>query len=536
MKIGEYLFHQIKVRGIDHTFGIPGDFALPLWQAQEAVGLQAVVMTHEPSAGFAADAYARLRGLGVAMVTFGAGGLNMVNPIGQAYAERSPVLVVSGAPEIKDRDLDALLHHRVKNFESQLNVYREVTAAAVALNDSTTALGEIDRVLATILQLKRPGYLEVPRDMVQVAGRPSESRAGTRRPGREALEEAMDEVVSRLNRSLSPVIYAGVEIERFDLREKLIALVEKLNLPLVTSLEGKTVFPENHPNFIGLYMGQVGSDVARETIEKADCVLMLGAFLTDVNTGLFTARIDRGKLISASSEEVVVSYHRYPEVSLVDLVDHLLASREIRSHHFSRLAEAGTLKEELGQRLEPPTIIEEINRFLQPGRYIVLSDVGDCLYASVDLRTDHFLGPGYYNSMGFGVPAAIAAGLAVPERRAIAFVGDGGFHMTGMELATARRLGLNPIVILWNNGCYGTLKAIAGPRPYFELPPWDYVAIARSLGGDGARVRTRQEFRQALEQAAESQTFFLIEAILPGDRMSRTWQRIASEVRSRLRP
>ncbi|MFQ5847960.1 MAG: alpha-keto acid decarboxylase family protein [Candidatus Methylomirabilales bacterium] len=536
MKIGAYLFRQIKARGVEHIFGIPGDFALPLWEAQEAAGLRPVVVTHEPSAGFAADAYARLRGLGVALVTFGAGGLNMVNPIAQAYAEKSPVLVLSGAPEIRDRDLDALLHHRVKTFESQLHVYREVAAAAAVIHDPTTALREIDRVLATILQLKRPGYLEVPRDMVEVTGRASGRPPGAERPGRAALEEAMGEVVDRLNRSLRPAIYAGVEIERFDLREQLIALVEKLNVPIVTSLEGKTVFPENHPHFVGLYMGRAGSQGAREMIENADCVLMLGAFLTDVNTGLFTAKIDRAKLISASSEELVVSYHRYLEVNMVDLIDYLLASEEVRSHPFAPLPEAGGPTGHPGGRLDPLTIIEEMNRFLQPGKYIVLSDVGDCLYASVDLRTDHFLGPGYYNSMGFGVPAAIAAGLAMPEQRAIAFVGDGGFQMTGMELGTAARLELNPIIVLWNNGCYGTLKGIAGPKPYFDLRSWDYVGIARCMGGEGTRVHTRRQFRQALEQAAESKTFFLIEAILPPDRTSPVWQRIAAEVSSRLHP
>jgi indolepyruvate decarboxylase len=372
--------------------------------------------------------------------------------------------------------------------------------------------------------------------MVEMAGRASGSRVRARQPGKAAVEEAMAEVVARLNRSARPVIYAGVEIERFDLREKLIALVEKLNVPIVTSLEGKTVFPENHPHFVGLYMGQVGSNVARQMIERADCVLMLGAFLTDVNTGVFTAKIDRAKLISASSEEVVVSYHRYTEVALVDLIDYLLTSLEVRSHAFSGVVQPRKPKRRLGERLHSLTIIEEMNRFLEPGRYIVVSDVGDCLYASVDLRTDHFLGPGYYNSMGFGVPAALAAALAVPERRAIAFVGDGGFQMTGMELATVRRLRLNPIVILWNNGCYGTLQAIAGRQKYFDLPSCDYVALARSLGGDGVRVKTRQQLRQALEQARRRQTFFLIEAMLPSDRMSRTWQRIAAEVRSRIRP
>ncbi len=283
-------------------------------------------------------------------------------------------------------------------------------------------------------------------------------------------------------------------------------------------------------------MGRAGSEIARERIEGADCVLMLGAFLTDVNTGLFTAQINRGKLISASSDEVVVSYHRYPEVTLVDLIDYLLTSERVKRHAFVPPPKVSPPKRPLGERLQPLTIIEELNRLLEPGRYIVISDVGDCLYASVELRTDHFLGPGYYNSMGFGAPAAIAAALAVPERRVIALVGDGGFRMTGMELSTARQLGVNPIVILWNNRCYGTLQAIAGTKDYFDLSPWDYVTVAKSLGGDGVRVKTRRQFRQALEIAKGSRRFFLIEAILPEDQISPTWQRIAAEVRARLRP
>jgi indolepyruvate decarboxylase len=114
MRVGEYLFQRVKELGVRHTFGIPGDFVLPLYQLLERSAIQPIVVTHEPSAGFAADAYARLQGLGVALVIFGAGALNMVNAVAQAYAERSPVLVMSGAPEIRDRRLDALVHHKVR--------------------------------------------------------------------------------------------------------------------------------------------------------------------------------------------------------------------------------------------------------------------------------------------------------------------------------------------------------------------------------------------------------------------------------------
>ncbi|MBI4572059.1 MAG: thiamine pyrophosphate-binding protein [candidate division NC10 bacterium] len=536
MRVGEYLFNRLKALGVRHIFGIPGDFALPLYQALERTSIRPIVVTHEPAAGFAADAYARLKGLGVTVVTFGAGALNMVNSIAQAYAERSPVLVVSGAPEIHDRSLDALVHHKVRTFESQLAVYREITCAAAALNDPRMAMEEIDRVLEAVLRWKRPGYLEIPRDVVFARGARSHRVASTpHRPDPDALREVMAEVAARLNQSRRPVIYAGVEIERFGLIEKLVALAEKFNLPVVTSMDGKAVFPETHRNFVGIYMGKVGSAEAREVVENSDCVLMLGAFMTDVSTGLFTAQVDRATLMSASSEEVSVSHHRYPGVTLVDLVEHLLASRSVKRHALRLPRRAAPSAGSRSADLTTRGIVEELNAFLTPGRFTVVADVGDCMYACVDLRTDTFLGPGYYNSMGFAVPAAIAAELAWPKRRAIALVGDGGFQMTGMELGTAKAHGLRPIVILFNNGGFATMQAIAGRKDYFTVAPWDYVRIAESLGGRGAQVRSREGFRAALKEALDSRVFFLIEAILSPADISPTWTRIADEVRSRLR-
>jgi indolepyruvate decarboxylase len=157
------------------------------------------------------------------------------------------------------------------------------------------------------------------------------------------------------------------------------------------------------------------------------------------------------------------------------------------------------------------------------------------MYACVDLRTDTFLGPGYYNSMGFAVPAAIAAELAWPGRRPVALVGDGGFQMTGMDLGTAKAHGLRPIIILFNNGGFATMQAIAGRKPYFAVAPWDYVGIAESLGCRGVRVQTRAAFRTALAEALRSRSVFLIEAALSSTDISPTWARIAEEVRSRLR-
>ncbi len=537
MSVGKYLFRRLKEEGVGHLFGIPGDFVVPHFRVAADAGLQIVVTTHEPGAGFAADAYARLAGLGAVLTTYGAGALNMVNAIAQAYAEKSPVVVVSGAPEVQGRRIDTLFHHRVKSYDSQLNVYREITGAAAALNDPAVAAEAIDQVLDIVQTTKRPGYLEVPRDVLRAPLRraPARPSAPPRDPA--AVDEALAEVVARIRASRRLVIYAGIETERFHLRSSLIALAEKLGVPVVTSIEGKCVFPEDHPNFVGIYMGAAGSEAARVQVEEADCLLVLGAFLTDVSTGFYTAQIDRSRVIAASAEDVAIGHHRYTGVGLADLLARLLASAALPSFGF-RGAVAAVPPVATGQdgRLRTGHIIEAVNALVASGGYVVVSDAGDCLYASVDLRTDLFLGPGYYNSMGFGVPAALAVPLARPDRRALVLVGDGAFQMTGLELSTARRLQQRPIVIVFDNGGYAMMQTIAGREPYFELPAWDYPGLARALGGRGTRVESRAELLTTLEEAERSREFYVIDAVLDPADVSPTWRRITEGIQRRIAP
>ncbi|HEU4754494.1 MAG TPA: thiamine pyrophosphate-binding protein, partial [Armatimonadota bacterium] len=264
MRLASYLFQRVRECGVEITFGIPGDFALPLYAAQEAAGMRTVVMTHEPSVGYAADVYARLRGLGVSVVTYGAGALNMVNAVAMAYAEESPLLVLSGAPEVFPRRRDTLFHHRVKGYDTQLRVFQEVTEASAVLDDPRTAAYEIDRVLDAVRSRSRPGYLEIPRDRVNAELDPNAPAYTRPEPDRDGLEEAIAEIVERLNRSRRVVVFAGQEAERFGLMEKLVRLVEKVDVPVATSLIGKTVVPEQHPNFIGNYMGRISDTAVRQ--------------------------------------------------------------------------------------------------------------------------------------------------------------------------------------------------------------------------------------------------------------------------------
>lgn len=525
MRLAPFLFQRLFDLGAAHAFGIPGDHVLPLYEALGDSPLRSILTTHEPSAGFAADAYARLKGIGVAIGTYGAGALNMVNPIAQAYAEKSPVVVLSGAPDMAGRDPDLLIHHKVKTFNTHLRVYQEVTAASAALEDPTTAAREITRVLDTVQHEKQPGYLEIPRDMTWADIDPTEAGVPVApRPDQAARAEALQEIVARLNRSRSPVILAGIEVVRLGLRNHLIRLAERYNLPVATSFTGKAVFPEHHPNFIGTYMGAAGHPYARQMVEASDCLLLLGVWLTDTETGRFTSLIARDTLVQALAHEVRISRHQYRHTGLAEVLPSLLESSEIKPREFRNDYVPEPL--DTNGRSLVASVFSELSR-LDDRRYIFTTDSGDCLFGSVALNAETILNPGYYSSMGFGVPAALGAGLAVPNCRPVALVGDGGFQMTGMELGTLVRYGVDAIIIVLNNGGYRCLEALGERRAAWDIHPWDYVAVARALGAEGTRVRTFDEFSRALRRACEGTGVSMIEAVLGPEDISPTLRRLS---------
>jgi len=161
------LLQGLKDHGAREIFGIPGDFVLPLYKViEESKILPHYELSHEPAVGFAADAAARYhQGLGVAVVTYGAGAFNLVNAVAGAYAERSPVVVIAGAPGAGERASGFLLHHQARSIDSQLAVYREITCDQAVLNDPASAPDAIARVLRSARERSLPVYIEFPRDM-----------------------------------------------------------------------------------------------------------------------------------------------------------------------------------------------------------------------------------------------------------------------------------------------------------------------------------------------------------------------------------
>src|ERR687895_96855 len=475
--IGDYLIHSLYGRGITHIFGVPGDYILNFYDRLTKSKISVVNTCDEQGAGFAADVYARIRGLGVVCITYGVGALKVINTTAQAYAEKSPVVVISGAPGLKEQIKNPLLHHKVRDFDKQKKIFDQITVASTVLDDSQTAAYEINRVISAAMRFKRPIYIELPRDIVSttIAGQyrhPLDVQEH-RQSDPNALREAITEASNMINTATRPVIIAGEEFHRFELQENLLALIDKTQIPVAATILSKSVISELHPLFIGIYEGAVGQEKARQYVESSDCLIILGATLSDITLGMFTAQIDQKRIIYVGAEKLSVMYHHYDNIEIQDffdaLIDAPLARKENKSDDslsssFATHANVPTTitstvpKWTHGKKITVKFVFEYLNSCLTDDM-IVLADVGDALFAGADLiirGNTKFLSPAYYASLGFAVPASIGAQLADRTLRALVIVGDGAFQMTGMELSTTIRYDLNPIVVVLNNGIYLT--------------------------------------------------------------------------------
>lgn len=553
--IGQYLIEQLYAHGVRHVFGIPGDYVLSFYDLLEKSKLRIVNTCDEQGAGFAADAYARVRGLGAVCVTYCVGGLKVANTTAEAFAEKSPVVVISGAPGMKEREKNPLLHHKVREFDTQKKVFEQLTIAASVLSDPQTAFQEIDRVLHAALRFKRPVYLELPRDQIMVPGiphhRPPELHE---RSDRKSLRAALAEAAEMINSARQPVILADVEVHRFGLQDEVLRLVQKTHIPVAATVMGKSVIGEAHPFYLGVYEGAMGHEDVRQYVESSDCVIMLGAFMTDINLGIYTAHLDPARSISATSEKLSIRYHTYEEVRFKDFLCGLLKLplRRRSARHFPQPTPLARLNGEAGNefdagrskrrasgsgRIKVKRLFERLNRFLSTNT-IVVADVGDALFGATDLfireRTE-FIAPAYYTSMGFAVPACIGAQLANPKLRPLVLVGDGAFQMTGMELATVARYRLNPVVVVLNNFGYGTERHMQD-GPYNDVWPWEYHRLPEVLGaGHGFLVRTESELDAALTEAQRrTDNFCLLDVRLAQLDRSPALDRLAARLAKRI--
>jgi TPP-dependent 2-oxoacid decarboxylase len=520
--VASYLIQRLYDLGVRHIFGVPGDFVLGFYhELIQSNKLKVINTCDEQGAAFAADAYARINGLGAVCVTYCVGGLKIVNATAQAFAEKSPLVVISGAPGINERIKNPLLHHKVRDFDTQQKIFEHVTVDSVLIDSPRTAAKDIDRVLSSAIRYKRPVYIELPRDMTSIPipiSREQFAESFTyskTTKGEEyetdldSMQEAIAEAVAMVNSSKQPVIIAGVEIHRFGIQGKLLQLAVKANIPVVATVLSKSVISEVHPLYLGVYEGAMGHESVREYVESSDCLILLGALMTDINFSISPTPIEQSNSIYVTSEKLSIRHHNFDNVLLQDfltsLIEAPLAIKDFvfvgkqsntnnNNKHFSVARD---------QKITVKRLFERLN-FSITDSSIVIADVGDSLFGSLDLtihgQTD-FLSPAYYCSMGFAVPAAIGAQLAKPLLRPIVIVGDGAFQMTGMEISTITRFALNPVIIVLNNNGYGTERPMLD-GPFNDVLRWNYYRIPEIIGhGKAFLIETEGQLEDSLSAA-----------------------------------
>ncbi len=538
--VGSFLFDYLHKQGVTHVFGIPGDFALPTFRWLQKSPLEIITMTHEPSVGFAADGYARIHGLGVACVTYCVGGLNMLNSVACAYAEKSPVLIISGGPSPADRKKDVLMHHKVRTFDTQRRIYEEVTCATAVLLDPETAAAEIMRVVNTVRENSRPGYIEVPFDIVDmpIGNIPPAVNRQITASDPDNLQAMLEDAANAINNAKQPVIIADIELYRHGLIDQALAVASKFNIPFASTLMSKSLISETHPLFIGVYSGPLSDEAVQKYVEDSDCLIMLGAMITDVWFGFMSTseKLSRKRTMLATTEKMQIGARTYEHVVLKEFLEKLY-EMPVTPRKLGALPPQAPEAKPLNDA-EKSAEISISNFFRILGLYvgeqdIITCDTGDAMFGAMKLRAKEsttFLADAYYLSMGFAIPASIGAMAARPKSRIFAIVGDGAFQMTGIELSTAVKFGMKPIVFVLNNDGYGTQRFILD-GPFNEILRWNYTKLTELFGvGVGRKVTTNGELEAAVKEAIATDKMYIIEAIIPRNECSQSLRRVGEEL------
>lgn len=518
------LADRLQTIGIHDVFAIPGDFVLPwLTQFEQHAALNIVQLSHEPSAVFAADAAARFTTQPSAVVlTYGAGALNATNAIAQAYMEFVPLLVFAGFPSKRELETGYLLHHQTADVDGQCRMLAEVTALQVRLDNPETALAQFELALATSQRESRPVLIELPRDMadswVDVTQAPEiATRELLEHSTIDYLTEAIQAIDSLLRAARKPCALVGAKALRFGYAKALMQFSQGCQVPCVSTLLGRGVLTAKDCLYAGVFTGAKGDPIA-EFLLQSDLLLVCGAIHSDSNFAGYPQLLAERSVIWWDEQGV-----RLPDGRFLPVDANAMAAALVGlNHQFDpRLEEIKAIQVPAEDPSTTPwnsgAVMRQLHQQLtqQDQVYPFVVDIGDCLFASLEVTPRYLLAPAFYASMGYAVPAALGL-QQVSKMRPIVVVGDGAFQMTGLELGHCSRFGWSPIVIVLNNQSWGMIKAFAPELQATSLTGWNYAALARAMNGGSRQVWDLEQLQNAIADAlADTQRFRLIEVMLP---------------------
>jgi len=518
----QYVLARLRDLGITDVFGVPGDYAFPLSDAICAQpDMRFIGSCNELNAAYAADGYARIKGMAAVNTTYGPGELSALSGIAGAYAEHLPIFHITGQPALAAQRQRSIVHHSLGNGD--FDMFYQMTAPAVCARTVITAencISETERLIAAALYHNRPVYMAFPSDVAyqDCIGSTQPHTVPTRDPA--ALESAVDAIVNALENAKQACILPGILLARLGLQSDAQEVVEKSGLPFATMMMDKTVLDETHPQYIGMYAGALAEEDVREFVESCDCILNLGTLPSDFNMGAFTAKLTPNT-VSVMHHRTRVGNVMYENVEikdvLLELAKRLQHRTDIRGPRPSAFGEPEGHGED---RITAMALYPRWSRFLQKDD-IVISESGTNALGMSFARMPKgvsFHNQTLWGAIGWATPAAFGAALAAPDRRVVLITGEGAHQMTAQEISQFHRFGLKPIVFVLNNNGYLIERLLCKYQDvyYNDLPQWNYAHLPKALGCDGwfsARVTNCAELDAALALAENTRDGAYIEIV-----------------------
>lgn len=535
ISLAEYLFTRLRQLGVGAVHGVPGDYNLELLDYVKPAGLLWVGNANELNAAYAADGYARIKGIGALVTTFGVGELSAINAIAGSYTEFAPVVHIVGTPPRASQDGRRLIHHTFADGEygrfAQMSSH--VTVAQTSLWDPRTCAEQIDTVLSECILHSRPVYIQVPTDLVS-ASLPSDR---LKRPISSPVDEpaanpsrdtALERILDRIHKAEKAVIIVDGECRPLRIVDKVQEIIDATKWPTWTTGFGKGLFDETRPNFHGVYKGKFDEDIVQETVDQADLVLFFGPHLSSTNTYAYTAVPSSQTTILIKGNQVDIGTETFRDVPAIFIASRLSQcidlSKITRNEPYPRLPRdwSEPIDNLIGNqsKISQDKLWRTLANILRPGD-IVLGETGTAGYGMREMPlppNTRVFTPVTWLSIGFMLPAAQGAALAQREliesseyhgikpgdAQTILLIGDGSFQMTAQELATIIRHNLDVLVVLINNDGYTIERCIHGlKQEYNDISAWRYLEAPRLFGaGDDtytAAARTWTELAEVLK-------------------------------------
>uniref|UniRef100_A0A0D6QR85 pyruvate decarboxylase n=1 Tax=Araucaria cunninghamii TaxID=56994 RepID=A0A0D6QR85_ARACU len=541
--LGRHLARRLVQVGVRDVFSVPGDFNLALLDYLVAEPeLNLVGCCNELNAGYAADGYARSKGVGACVVTFTVGGLSVINAIAGAYSENLPVICIVGGPNSNDYGTNRILHHTIgiPDFTQEQRCFQTVTCAQAIVKNLDDAHELIDHAIATALMESKPVYISISCNLPAIrhptfSYEPVPFSLSPRLSNPNSLGAAVEMTAEFLNAAVKPILVGGPKLRVAKARDAFAGLVDASGYAYAVMPSAKGQVSENHSHFIGTYWGAVSTAFCAEIVESADAYLFAGPIFNDYSSVGYSLLLKKEKAVIVQPNRVTIG--NGPTFGCLLMKDFLEALAKKLKHNktsvenYQRIfVPQGTpLRSAPDEPLRVNILFKHIQDMLSNDT-AVIAETGDSWFNCQKLRLPEKCGYEFqmqYGSIGWSVGATLGYAQATLDKRVIACIGDGSFQVTAQDVSTMIRWGQRTIIFLINNGGY-TIEVEIHDGPYNVIKNWNYTGLVDAIhNGEGkcwtAKVKTEEELIEAIKtaQGPKKDCLCFIEVIVHKDDTSK---------------